>query len=88
MGIFWVTVTTNSFPMLWNMASHETIGLYTGLYYTFSQAAAILAPPVTGFFIDLYGFRSLYAFGAACMCAAFLCMMRVRDQKMRNEGEE
>jgi MFS family permease len=78
MGIFWVAVTTNSFPMLWNMAPHEEIGLYTGLYYTFSQAAAILAPPLTGFLIDLCGFRSLYAFGAACMFAAFLCMRRVK----------
>jgi MFS family permease len=76
MGVFWVAVTTNSFPLLWGMASRETIGLYTGLYYTFSQAAAILSPPVTGFLIDLCGFRSLYAFGAACMFAAFLCMRR------------
>jgi MFS family permease len=79
MGIFWVAVITNSFPMLWNMASFENMGVYTGLYYTFSQAAAILAPPVTGLLIDLCGFRSLYAFGAACMFAAFLCMTRMKQ---------
>ncbi|MDR1626325.1 MAG: MFS transporter [Spirochaetia bacterium] len=84
MGTFWVAVTTNSFPMLWNMASREEIGLYTGLYYTFSQAAAILAPPVTGLLIDLCGFRSLYAFGAACMLAAFLCMRNAGIRKMGN----
>jgi MFS family permease len=79
MGIFWVAVTTNSFPLLWNMASYENIGVYTGLYYTFSQAAAILSPPVTGLLIDLCGFRSLYAFGALCMFAAFLCMRRLKE---------
>jgi MFS family permease len=80
MGIFWVAVTTNSFPMLWGMATHETIGLYTGLYYTFSQAAAILAPPLTGFLIDICGFRSLYAFGAVCMSAALLCMKHLKTR--------
>jgi MFS family permease len=67
--------------MLWNMASYENMGVYTGLYYTFSQAAAILAPPVTGSLIDLCGFRALYAFGAACMFAAFLCMKKVKKEK-------
>jgi MFS family permease len=84
MGIFWVTVTTNSFPMLWQMASRKNIGIYTGLYYTFSQAAAILSPPVTGFLIDLRGFRSIFAFAALCMLFAILCMGRV----VRGEVEE
>jgi MFS family permease len=84
MGIFWVAVTTNSFPMLWQMARRENIGIYTGLYYTFSQAAAILSPPVTGFLIDLRGFRSIFAFAALCMLAAFFCMARV----VRGEAEE
>jgi maltose/moltooligosaccharide transporter len=51
-GIFWVSVVTNSFPMLWQMAKQDTMGIYTGLYYTFSQLAAILAPTITGLIID------------------------------------
>ena len=35
-GTFWVSVVTNSFPMLWQMASYGNMGIYTGLYYTFS----------------------------------------------------
>ncbi len=76
-GAFWVSVITNSFPMLWQMASYETMGIYTGLYYTFSQAAAILSPPVTGSLIDLAGFRSIFFFGALCMLVAFFMMGRV-----------
>ena len=72
MGTFWVAVITNSFPMLWQMATYETMGIYTGLYYTFSQAAAILSPPVTGTLIDLAGFRSVFFFGALCMFVAAL----------------
>ena len=76
-GAFWVAIITNSFPMLWQMASYGTMGMYTGLYYTFSQTAAILSPPVTGGLIDFTGFRSIFAFGALCMLAAFFLMGRV-----------
>jgi maltose/moltooligosaccharide transporter len=51
-GVFWVTVVTNSFPMLWQMAGQDTMGIYTGLYYTSSQLAAIVAPPLSGAIID------------------------------------
>jgi maltose/moltooligosaccharide transporter len=76
-GAFWITVVANSFPMLWQMAGYETIGIYTGLYYFFSQTASILAPPVTGGIIDLFGFRMIFLFMGACMLAAFFTMSRV-----------
>ena len=51
-GIFWVSVVTNSFPMLWQMSTYQTVGIYTGLYYFSSQLASIISPPITGAFID------------------------------------
>ncbi|MCE5255362.1 MAG: MFS transporter [Spirochaetaceae bacterium] len=77
-GMFWVSIVTNSFPMLWQMASWGTIGVYTGLYYTASQSAAIVAPIVTGALIDWFGYRSMYLFSAICMLAAFLVMSKVK----------
>jgi len=77
-GMFWVSVITNSFPMLWQMATFNDMGIYTGLYYTFSQTAAILAPPLTGLIIDLSGFRGIFVFAAVCMFAAFLTMGLVK----------
>jgi maltose/moltooligosaccharide transporter len=76
-GTFWVSVVTNSFPMLWQMASYGNMGIYTGLYYTFSQAAAIAAPPVTGFIIDIFGFHGIFIFASICMFSAFLVMAKV-----------
>ncbi len=76
-GTFWVSVVTNSFPMLWQMASYDDMGIYTGLYYTFSQGAAIAAPPITGFIIDLFGFQGIFVFASVCMFAAFLVMGKV-----------
>ncbi len=80
-GIFWVTIVTNSFPMLWQMSDYTTVGIYTGLYYFFSQAASIIAPPISGACIDLFGYPSLFVFAAIFMGIAFFFMGKV------NRGE-
>lgn len=76
-GIFWVSIITNSFPMLWQMAEWGTIGIYTGLYYTASQAAAILAPVLTGGIIDIFGYSGIFLFCSVCMLAARFFMGKV-----------
>ncbi len=83
-GIFWVTVVTNSFPMLWQMASYSTIGIYTGAYYFFSQLASIVAPPLAGGSIDLFGYPALFIFGLVFMLIAFVLMRNVH----RGEPED
>ncbi len=80
-GIFWVSVVTNSFPMLWQMADYSTMGIYTGLYYFFSQLASIISPPITGAIIDKFNYTGLFIFVAASMLIAFLLMSKV------NRGE-
>jgi MFS family permease len=77
-GAFWIGITVNSFPMLWQMATFGNIGIFTGLYYTFSQAAAIAAPPVTGLIIDLGGYQGIFVFGGLCMLAAWFVMSGVK----------
>ncbi len=77
-GMMWVTVITNSFPMLWQMAGYATMGIYTGLYYFFSQTSAIAAPPVAGAIIDLFGYPAVFLFAAVCMIVAWSLMGRVR----------
>ena len=73
-GIFWVTVVTNSFPMLWQMADYQTIGVYTGAYYFFSQLASVVAPPLAGGSIDIFGYPALFIFGLVFMLIAFFLM--------------
>lgn len=76
-GMFWGAANTSSFPMLWKKANLDTMGAYTGVYYIFSQAAAIITPPLTGVIIDATGFRSIFVVSAVVMVAAFLVMGRV-----------
>jgi MFS family permease len=83
-GIFWVSVVTNSFPMLWQMATFANMGIYTGLYYFFSQGAGIIAPGITGLLRDIFGPRVIFLTASVCMFAAFLLMGLVK----RGEADE
>ena len=85
-GIFWVTVVTNSFPMLWQMASYGNIGIYTGAYYFFSQLASIIAPPLAGGTIDLFGYPALFVFGLIFMLLAFFLMRFVHRGEPEDDG--
>lgn len=76
-GVFWVTIVTNSFPMLWQMADYKTIGIYTGVYYFFSQLAAILSPTIAGAVIDIAGYPALFIYGIVFMAIAFFLMNHV-----------
>jgi MFS family permease len=77
-GTVWIGVMVNSFPMIWQMTNYDNVGIYTGLYYTFSQSAAILAPPITGLIIDLGGYRGIFIFSGICMFAAWCTMGGVK----------
>ena len=77
-GIFWGAANTNSFPMLWQMANFNPLGAYTGVYYVFSQSAAILAPPLTGAIVDVLEFRAIFLVTALVMVGSFLVLGKVR----------
>jgi len=77
-GVGWSLVNVNSLPMVVDMTTLEKVGGYTGLYYFFSQAANIVAPPAAGALIDAFGYGSLMVFASALFLAAFFIMMRVR----------
>lgn len=85
-GMFWATVITNSFPMLWQMATYSNVGIYTGLYYTFSQGAAILSPPVGGAAIDAFGFGGMFLFSLVSMVLANVAMAFVRSGEAGGAG--
>lgn len=93
-GICWGSVITNSFPMLWQMAHFGNMGIYTGLYYFFSQGAAITSPPLSGGLIDLFtigfgdtvGLRMIFVYSTVMMFIAFLIMGRVTGGEADSEA--
>jgi Na+/melibiose symporter-like transporter len=77
-GLGWALVNVNSLPMVVDMTTLQKVGGYTGLYYFFSQAANIIAPPAAGVLIDAFGYASLMAFASLLFVAAFFILSRVR----------
>jgi MFS family permease len=77
-GIAWALININSFPMVSDIAPLGRIGSYTGLYYFSSMLAAIVAPPIVGGLMDLFGHRIMFLFSAFAMLLAILCMLRVK----------
>ena len=81
-GFFWAWVNVNSLPLVYDLGDEGKIGAYTGLYYFFSQTAAVLGPVAGGFLVEKinYNYRMLFFFGAFFMICALLTMLRVKDR--------
>ena len=77
-GFGWALINVNSLPMVVDMTTLAKVGGYTGLYYFFSQAANIIAPPAAGALIDALGYPSLMVFSSAMFLLAFVMMSFVR----------
>ncbi|MBN2651571.1 MAG: MFS transporter [Spirochaetales bacterium] len=77
-GIFWGSVVTNSFPMLWQMATYSDMGIYTGSYYFFSQGAAILAPILFGGLSQALGIKAMFIIASIFMALAFVMISFVK----------
>lgn len=79
-GIGWAAINVNSFPMVVEMARGSDVGKYTGFYYTFSMAAQITTPLLSGFLIDNLssGYKILFPYAVFFSAASFLTMTLVR----------
>ena len=82
LGVSWAAINVNSYPMVVEMSRGADVGKYTGLYYTFSMAAQIATPLITGFLFDVFsdsaGFLLLFPYAAFFLLAAFVVVIFVR----------
>jgi MFS family permease len=71
--------------MVVEMAKGSDVGKYTGFYYTFSMAAQITTPLLSGFLIDHFqaGYRLLFPYAVFFSALSFvtMCLVRHGDQK-------
>ena len=84
-GIGWAAINVNSFPMVVEMSSGSNVGKYTGFYYTFSMAAQIATPLLSGFLIDKlgWGYRVLFPYVVLFSALSFITMCFVRHGDSR-----
>ena len=79
-GIGWAAINVNSYPMVVEMSRGSDVGKYTGLYYTFSMAAQITTPLLSGLLIDRlgFGYSVLFPYAVLFSALSFLTMSFVR----------
>lgn len=79
-GIGWASINVNSFPMVVEMSNGSDVGKYTGFYYTFSMAAQITTPLLSGLLIDNlgWGYEVLFPYAVLFSGLSFMTMLFVR----------
>lgn len=87
----WMGFIVNSFPILWALAPKEKTGIYTGIYYTFNQAAYTLAPITFGGMLSVlsvlgdYRYIVMFPFIFGCIVIAFIFFSRIKGGEVSEE---
>lgn len=77
-GISWASINVNSFPMAVDIATEGDIGKYTGYYYTFSMAAQVITPILSGWFLQYVSYMTLFPYAVIFSVLALITMSQVK----------
>ena len=77
-GLAWAAINVNSLPMVVEMCRGSDVGRFTGYYYTFSMAAQVVTPILSGWLLSRVSYRTLFPYSAAFVAASFVTMCFVR----------
>ena len=86
-GVGWASINVNSFPMVVEMSKAGDVGKYTGYYYTFSMAAQIVTPLLSGWLITKLGYNILFPYAVVFSLLSFVTMFFVRHGDNRPEAK-
>ncbi|MBQ5954490.1 MAG: MFS transporter [Firmicutes bacterium] len=85
-GIAWASINVNSYPMVVEMCKGSDIGRFTGYYYTFSMAAQVFTPILSGFFLEHVGYWTLFPYATLFSVIAFITMLQVKHGDSKPEA--
>lgn len=77
-GVGWAAINVNSYPMIVAMSQGGDIGMYTGTYYTFSMAAQVVTPILSGYLLEKVSYRTLFPYAFVFAILSFCTMTQVR----------
>ncbi|MDR1905516.1 MAG: MFS transporter [Clostridiales bacterium] len=77
-GFGLIISNVNTFPMVVELSSKNSVGVYTGWYYTATMSAQAVTPFVAGLIMDFAGNKYLFLYSAVCVVAAIALMLFVR----------
>ncbi len=86
-GIAWAAINVNSFPMVVEMSRGSDIGKYTGYYYTFSMAAQVITPVLSGVFLNI-DYKFLFPYATVCVLCSFVTMLLVKHGDSKIDTKE
>lgn len=87
-GFAWASINVNSYPMVVEISRGGDVGKYTGYYYTFSMAAQIITPVVSGWLLEHVGYHTLFPYATIMVGAAFFTMWFVKHGDNRPESKK
>ena len=71
-GAAWAMINVNSYPMVVEISKSGDVGKYTGYYYTFSMAAQIVTPILSGWLLEHVGYYTLLPYAAVMVALSFV----------------
>lgn len=86
-GLAWAAINVNSLPMVVEMCKGSDIGKFTGYYYTFSMAAQVITPILSGFLLRHVSYKTLFPYAAIFVLGSFVTMLFVRHGDVKAESK-
>ena len=77
-GFSWAAINVNSLPMVVEMCRGSEVGKFTGSYYTFSMAAQVITPILSGYLLGHVSYRLLFPYAAFFVVCSGITMHFVR----------
>lgn len=78
-GVGWAFINISSYPMVVEMSDKNSVGKYTGLYYTSSMLAQSITPICVGFLMDALGYESMFAYATGFMILALIVFIFIKN---------
>ena len=82
-GFGLIIANVNTFPMVTELSTAETVGQYTGYYYVATMSAQAITPMIGGAVMDAGQDKYLFLYSAVCIVVAIvlMCFVKHGDSK-------
>ena len=89
-GFGLIIANVNTFPMVTELSTAETVGQYTGYYYVATMSAQAITPMIGGAVMDAGQDKYLFLYSAVCIVIAIVLMYFVKhgDSKQIPAGKK
>ncbi len=77
-GFGLIIANVNTFPMVVELSTSDTVGKYTGYYYAATMSAQAITPFIAGAIMDAWGTKYLFLYSTICVVISVVLMFFVK----------